>query len=67
MTEFATGVEGNLTLDEDYYTLDLSKKALVEKSGKTFYFKLKAREDNVTQIAVESFETINGVGAKRLY
>lgn len=60
MDEFTTGVDGSLTLDKDYYTIDLSKK----QEDKAFYFKMKASDDSVSLLGIDDFSSVKGVSVK---
>ena len=54
MDEFTTGASGKLVLEENYYTLDLSKKLADED----FYFQFKAGDDTVVSVGVEQFKNV---------
>ena len=56
MNEFA-GEEG-LTLDKNYYTIDLSKMATEEEEDKTLVFSID--DSSISSMEVESFMHVNG-------
>ena len=59
MDEFITGANSNLVLERNYFTLDLSKKDLVEKDGQEFYFNIKSNDDTVSSLAIEEFKNVS--------
>ncbi len=58
MTEFAMGGAGSLALEENYYTIDLSKKDVAAQNGKSFYFTMAIGDENVESVSVEKFENV---------
>lgn len=57
MSEFAAGA-GKLTLDKNYYTIDLSKKDLAEQNSQDFYFTLEASDKAVSAMSIEEFSNV---------
>ena len=55
MDEFTADVSGKLVLEENYYTLDLSKKS----ADKGLYFKFKAGDNTVVSLSVEEFKKVS--------
>ena len=58
MSEFETGA-GKLALDENYYTIDLSKMALAAQRNQAFYFTFAAGDSTIASMGIESFVNVS--------